>query len=250
MEKKHWDDLAIFTSTLYDNSPIKRTRVPLSIRFFENARDLRIAVFAVDGGSNEEFVGKIKNFENVTVAVQKNTSMGEHRRHALKMAMSSDIASDKEYYLWSEPEKYSLLEPETLDSMIAVLRSGQADIVVPKRKSMDSCSAFQNEMETKANIKAAQIMGSEEVFDLWFGPKMMNRTGARYFLNYKSDVDKWDATIVPVVQALHDGKKIVSVPVDFKYDPIQKSMEEKSAEMDAKRIEQYTSIISEIEKAC
>ena len=115
---------------------------------------------------------------------------------------------------------------------------------------MESYPKFQEWMEKRANKRAGKLMASEkeaeDEMDLWFGPKMFNREGAQYFLNYKGKLDKWDSIIKPVLEAHKDGKRIISVPVDFKYPETQKTQEENSRALKEKRFEQYRKILAEL----
>ncbi len=97
--------------------------------------------------------------------------------------------------------------------------------------------------------EATAPIKKDEVLDLWFGPKMFNRRGAEDFLKWnenKDKMDKWDATIGPVVAAGAEGKRVSSVEVDFRYDPSEKELEETSAQsevMSWKRAIQFRTIL-------
>lgn len=244
-----FDDLAIFTSTLYkDESSV--VRAALAEKLFENAAELNIKCVTVDGGSSPEFLDKIKKFKNVQIVSEPTLGMGESRRKALDVAMSLMPAEENASFLYVDPEKEDLIKEESLEAMIKSLREGRADIVVPARKTMESYPKFQEWIEKRANKKAKKLMGDEkeieEAMDLWFGPKMFNREGAEYFLKYKGKLDKWDSIIKPVADAYKDGKRIISVPVDFKYPETQKEQEEENRAFKKKRFEQYRKILAEL----
>jgi len=249
-EAPSFKDLTIFTATFYGEDETSKVRQKLALKLFENAKELGVKCVVADGGSNEEFLEKARAYTNVVLSVEKSLGMGERRREALRIAHDElpSSSSSGHFFLWIEPEKDGLITAENLTKMIKSLRENNSDIVVPERQDMSSLPHFQAWMEQRANKKAMQLTDKdiEEVWDIWFGPKMFNEEGLKYFLNYKGKLDKWDATIKPVMDAYKDNKRVVSVPVDYTYDETQKENEEGSAEFKKKRIEQYLTILTEM----
>lgn len=147
-----------------------------------------------------------------------------------------------------EPEKVGLVTEDNLLNMIDVLRKNQADIVVPRRRSKDTMPRLQRWIESRANKRVKDKIAdiTDEELDLWFGPKMFNRAGAEYFLNYRGRLDKWDSVIKPVIEAHQGGKVVVSVPVDFEYTTEEREHEEADRELKKKRIIQYSQILAEM----
>jgi len=247
--QERFEDLVIFTSTLYGNDEISKVRGKLALKFFENANKLGVKCVASDGGSNKEFLEEAKKFPNVKILSEPSgTSMGEGRRSALKEALEN---SNAYFFLWTEPEKDNLVTQESLKRMIAGLREDKTDIVVPRRESKETMPKFQAWIENRANKQAMKITGisideAKIVYDFWFGPRMFNREGAQYFLDYKSKLDKWDCVLGPVLNAYKDGKRVSSVDVDYKYDITQKEIEEENRSMKNKRIIQYMTILAAI----
>ncbi|PIT88134.1 MAG: hypothetical protein COU29_03935 [Candidatus Magasanikbacteria bacterium CG10_big_fil_rev_8_21_14_0_10_36_32] len=248
MKKENFSDLSIYTTTLYKEDKVSKLRQKLAARFLENAANLGVRCIIVDGGSNEKFLNKVHSYKNVELVIIPKLKMGISRRKALKLAVNR---SDTSYFLWSEPEKYDLIRPISLKKMIWKLRKNTADIVVPRRLSKNSYPKLQAQLETKANAKAKELMGDnfklKGELDLWFGPKMFNRTGANFFLNYKGRLDKWDVIIKPVILAFQKGKRICSVDVDYTHDILQSSAETGDKSMETKRLEQYMMILAELE---
>ncbi len=243
-KKEKFDDLIIFTTTFYKEDDTSKIREKLALKFFENADKLEIKTVVIDGGSNSSFLNKLEEYENIKLVQKTDLSMGESRRHALNEAIKISQNNTPTNYLWAEPEKWSLLCENNISDMINILRKGNADIVVPERKNKNSMPKFQSWIESRANKKASDKL--DKIYDLWFGPKMFNKAGAQYFLNYKSDLDKWDSIIKPVINAYSDNKKISSVPVSFDYDESEKLYEENNRELKQKRLNQYSSILAEI----
>ena len=49
-------------------------------------------------------------------------------------------------------------------------------------------------------------------FDIWFGPRLFNKKTSKYFLDYNGEYgDKWESIFIPVMDALHNNKKIIIV---------------------------------------
>ncbi|MFA6391465.1 MAG: hypothetical protein WCW66_01745 [Patescibacteria group bacterium] len=247
-EQEQFSDLSIFTTTMYGTDEISRVRQELAVNFLKNAQALGIKCVVVDGGSNQEFLDEISQFDNIEIVVDPTLKMGESRRTALQIAIEKYATP---YFLWSEPEKDGLIQMETLKAMIDGLRTGQSDIIVPRRASTESMPKFQAWIEARANKRASGLKGpkpdeAEEILDLWFGPKMFNRDGAESFINYQGELDKWDSIIKPVLDAAQAGKRISSVDVDYQYDPSQTKSEEQNREIKRKRMEQYATILKEL----
>lgn len=241
-------DLVIYTTTFYGNDPVSAVREKLALKLFENANKLRVKCVVVDGGSNPDFLAAARQFPNIEVIIDPSLGMGQSRRVALKKAITKEEAA---FFLWVEPEKSDLIDEASLGKMITGLRDQKTDIVVPKRESMETLPEFQAWIENRANKRAMKISGVsedevKEIWDIWFGPKMFNRDGAQYFLNYQGKLDKWDAVLKPVFDAYKAGKRVSSVGVDYKYDITQKQNEENDREMKKKRVTQYMTILSEL----
>lgn len=244
----NYTDLVIITTTFYGEDDVSEVRSLIACETLRRINDLGIKCVVVDGGSTREFIEQIDELENIVVIIDSSLGMGESRRKALEIAMTQFPESN--YYLWMEPEKDDLIKETSIKSMLAPLQEGQTDIVVPKRESLDSYPKFQRKIEQRANKRVSDSLNIHDSegkdLDLWFGPKMFNREGAKYFLNYKSKLDKWDSIIAPVVEGQRDGAKIKSVDVDYKYDVIQELHEQENPSMNRKRIDQYTKILPEL----
>lgn len=255
-------DLAVFTTTLYKgDDEVTRVREELTLEALANASRLGIDMVVVEGGSKREFLEQVGKLERIgLVAEPPNVTMGEGRRVGLREAMADP---ENKYFLWMEPEKAGLIKAGNLEKILRPLRNGEADIVVPKRSEagMRSLTDKQRWFESRANVRATRIMYGQDpsgkddpegfegkVLDLWFGPKAFNREGAEEFLNYqaRSGGDKWDAIIVPVINAYKKGLRVTSVEVDFIYDERQTKSELGNKDMFQKRFDQYKKILDEL----
>ena len=243
------DDVVLFTTTMYGADKHSLVRQELALKLLDNASRLGMRVVVVDGGSNTEFLEKARQCKGVMfVSETPNKTMGAGRRQALDEAMKLQNAS---VFFWTEPERDTLVNSVSLGDMVQKVKSGEADIVMARRRGNDMRPEFQRWIETRANKKAAPLMRAadsekDDEIDFWFAPKMFNRDAARYFSEYTGKLDKWDAVIKPVIQAAQEGKKIASVDVDYTYDRTQVDAEEGDRTMNAKRFDQYRQILAEL----
>jgi hypothetical protein len=255
-EQGNFKDLIIITSTLYPpiQDKVVTSRRQIGLEFFNKAKDLGIRCIVNDGGSDESFLTELRKFENVEFKVTPNLNMGAGTREAIARALAH---TEIPYFMWTVPEKPDLLNNSVLNSLISKLRSNQADIVLANRQDLQSKTStvsesmpeLQRKLELRANKRANALFskspGQENQYlDLWFGVKMMNRDGLQPFLHYRSELDKWDTVVTPVLEAYKSGKRVVAVEVPYKYDPAQKQHEAGNKTMDKKRWQQYRSILA------
>lgn len=246
-------DLTLYTSTLYGEDAVSQVRQSLGLQMLGRCNELGIAIVVSDGGSNQGFLDDVKSYPGVTLLHDPlGATMGEARRLALGKALEEDDDPDH-IFMYLDAEKVNLVDADSLTKLMQPIRSGQSDIVVPRRIDKSSYPRQQAWIEDRANHRATQLMrgnnpatpntSSETDLDLWFGPKMFNSTGARYFLNYKSNLDKWDVIIAPVLDAYREGLRVTEVPIDFTYPTTQTEFETDSRDIKRKRAIQYGSIL-------
>jgi hypothetical protein len=179
----------------------------------------------------------------------EKVGMGTSRRYGFAKAMAEENAK---YFLWTEPEKDELLTIDNVRSMLKSLKSGEADVSVPQRISKESMVPIQGWLESWANKIAARLLAArkggqeERPLDLWFGPKIFNRKGGEEFLKYRGKLNKWDSIIAPAGNAEVAGLKVNAVDVNYSYDPSQVKNEVGNRAMDAKRWDQFLSILAEL----
>lgn len=256
-ERKDFSNLIIFTWTSYQDDERSQLRSKLALKMLDNAHKYWIKVVMVDKWSGVKFLEQLKKYNNVTIVNSKEwDTMAWDRRSALQKAL--ELYPDTPYFLWTEPEKDHLITPQNLSPVMDEIETGKYAIVVPKRADKSTMVDFQAREETRANKelsalatwkkriseKNPDLYGGEE-FDLFFGPKIMTRKGAEYFLKYKWELDKWDGTITPVLLAKAKWENIWSVTVGYKYDESQKKDEEGDKNMQRTRLRQYVSILEE-----
>ena len=258
MNKDELKNLIVYTGVFYQDNETYRTRSKIWFKTFDNAAKLGIKVVVRnDGGLPAEMLQRIKAYSNITIVEKdpsKKNTLGSGRREALQKA--KEIADQERIedpvFLWTEPEKDNLITEKNLLRMISGIREG-ANIVIPERgeKAWGQLPKLQHWLEQRAKKRAKNIVEFDDKLDLWFGPEVLDKIGAGYFLDYnagKNRVDLWDALIVPVFDAMRDGIKVTSVPVDFLYNQsqIDNESDESNREIKIKRIEQYTQILKEL----
>jgi len=257
-------ELIVYTSTLYGDDETSKIRSKLCLNLLKNAKGLGIKVVVRDGGSSDKFIDEVNKLDNVLLIQalprEKRKSMGADRRDALAEAvrLANREKMENPYFFWTEPEKDDLISEKNLVNIITGIRCG-SNIVVPAREegAWQNLPKNQRWFEQRANKRSLELIKEssggrhQQLLDLWFGPKMFDRVGAEFFQKYNEDgkkMDLWDATIVPVVEAIREGKAVGSVPVDYKYNETQalnESGELKNAFI-VKRSEQYAQILREM----
>lgn len=251
-EKLNFEDLTLFTRTFYGDDPSSRLRQELALELFGHAYNDGVCIVVSDGGSNSDFLEATAAYPNVTVLQEpEGSTMGSSTRLALEQAISDAKDDPDHIFMWLEPEKVELVDHDKLAQLVQPIRDGQADIVVPSRKNLDTLPKQQAWIEMRANRRANNLMRKNaddlgSVLDLWFGPKIFNRKAAQYFTDYRGRLDKWDAIIKPVLNAHSDRLRVADIPVDFDYPSSQSKHEDRNPDFQRKRLQQYGSVLVEL----
>jgi hypothetical protein len=186
--------------------------------------------------------------------------------------------SNDDIVMWTEPEKSDLIKQENIEAIMAgfdeTINVGDQEIsvniVVPKRSQecMDTLPEWQKFFETKGNKEVNDLIKDqianheipeytealgkgypETDFDFWFGPKAFNSIGVFQYL--KTQAEKWDALMEPVITGLSEGWGVVSKVVNYKYDSEEiKNENSEGARVPfiLKRCFQYLNIVGTIAK--
>jgi glycosyltransferase involved in cell wall biosynthesis len=228
--------VVIVTTTWYDlGKESDRLRAGVALRTVEKAIELGYEIVVVDGGSDGEFVGEMKK-SGARVCVQKEKGMGVGRREAMRRA----LGLRKKAMVWMEPEKEPLVR--LLDKVVEPIIEGKADLVVPKRESMNSYPAEQQHSEWLINRYWQLLI--EKKLDICFGPRAWGVELTGYFLNYNGEYgDKWEAIFITVMEMLRDGKRVVGVEVDYEHPRELTKIEQGNIEFVEKRIEQLGGLV-------
>ncbi|MBS3099184.1 hypothetical protein J4462_03150 [Candidatus Pacearchaeota archaeon] len=195
------DNVAIVSTTFYNDSEEGRLRKGLAENFFRQCVEGEYQVFVVDGGTDDgDFLEELRKL-GVSAFEETQHGLGPSRREALKHAsnyfdekfgrkMNVDDFIRKNIVAWSEPEKvdYVRLLPRLLEEF----QSTEADILVPTRKSLDSYPTAQQHSETFGNQRHTDhgyIDSSGKPLDTFFGPKIWNLRANPLFTAFEN-VDK------------------------------------------------------------
>ncbi|MDP3778856.1 MAG: hypothetical protein Q8R30_02270 [bacterium] len=196
----------------------------------------------VDGSPDSvgERVRDRLRMSGAAVFPQRGRGMGASRRETLRYGLETDA----QVIVWLEPEKYPLVA--LLDPCIELVANGSYDVIVPRRKNLDSYPAYQHWSELRANWELADIIGQYDL-DLMFGPRVLSRRAAELFASYVGETpatDQWEILFIPVLRALYCGMRVGSCTVSYIHPPEQTARENGDAAVDRKRDEQRVNLIA------
>lgn len=228
--------IAIATSTFYNpKDEIDRSRMNLAINTVREARDLGYQVVVVDGGSSNEFLDQLSRF-GAHIEMEKERGMGKGRRQAI--AIASDLG---EIVSWTEPEKQPYISQ--IQKVVQPILTGEANIVIPARKSLESYPTSQQHAENFGNSFFYELTGHK--LDVWIGPRVFGREDTHYFTDYNGEYgDKWDSIFIPVLNAIHDGRKVIGKEIDYVHPVDQKRLEEGNVKYTIKRLDQLNNLVT------
>lgn len=233
--------ICIVTTTYYNlSNEAEKTRFILSKETIKKAISSGYEFIIIDGGSPLEVVNEFISLKAKVIS-QSKKGLGEARRQAFIEGYNSG----KEIIIWTEPEKHDLIRH--IPMIVKPLIENKADIVLPSRNSIDSYPLAQQYIEPFCNLFWKELTKTD--FDMWFGPRVMLRDIASFFINYKSNYgDKWDNLHLPVIDILKSGKRVVNVKIDYIHDKRQTQDEEHSISFFMKRVEQLNNLLPVFEE--
>lgn len=203
-----------------------------------HAREEGFNILVVDGSPQPSVAETLRDLGAVVVTEPPGLTMGASRRLALREAGVFGTGA----HVWLEPEKSPLIP--WIRQLCAPIFLDEADITVPARAESGFASypAVQRYAEECGNAIFAQVSG--QALDMWFGPRAMNPRGVTKFLSYDGRYgDRWDAIFIPVLRAIREGLRVLSVPVEYQHPPEQTEVEARDVDTGIrKRLEQLTSL--------
>ena len=234
--------ISMVTTTFY-NPDIESDRIRLGLadKTMMDARRRGMEVICVDGGSSDEFLKKLGSY-GVRVFMQEKKGIGHGRRQAIREAVNLD----KEIIAFTEPEKVEYIR--YISKTAFPILEGQADIVVPSRNSLCSYPTFQKYAEILGNMFWNKLTGIK--LDMWFGPKTWRKDLSRYFLGENSieEDHQFDyINLTPIMDALYEGKRIVTLNIDYVHPTEQTLIEENDLVFYRKRIDQLSTLTKQLE---
>lgn len=235
--------VCLVTTTLYNfhTNEIDCLRYRLACEFLKTAADAKYRVALVDASSSPSIGTALQNL-GALVYRQQRFGMGSQRREAMLHAAFSGERVRPSVLLWTEPEKSGIVRH--VRAITEPILAGEADIVIPKRKSLSSYPAFQAASETEANgiYRAATDLDADPMF----GPVALSREVLHLILfdPLRYDIpDTYVQQYWPII-GLAEGLRVQTVEVDFTYPPEQRLAEETHGPMRAKRLDQYRALSS------
>jgi glycosyltransferase involved in cell wall biosynthesis len=222
------EKIVLVTSTRYRSDSLSDTiRSELALSLVKQAKELNYSVIIVDDNSPEPLIKEFQT-NNAQVYQQERKGMGNARRQAFSLAYDSG----KEVIVWLEPEKDSFVRH--IGKCAKPILKGNAGVVIPRRKSLDSYPEFQRISETEGNNFFKEI--TQASFDVFFGPRLFQRKLSHYFINYDGRYgDLWESINIPIVEMVFKKERIREIIVDFEYPSQQAQLESQSQEFLEKR---------------
>ena len=223
--------IVVAMSTRYDlTKESDKIRLKLCVETLKKCKKEKIDTVIIETSKNNNISNILKRFTNSLIR-EKNLSMGEGRRRAIKEA----IKKGAEIIVLLDPEKEDFVK--SIKKTTNYLTEKNYDLVIPERKNLKTYPKFQEQLEKIGNRFWEKT--TKRKLDMWFGTRVFKKEIANYFLNYKGEYgDLWDINNIPVMRAIKDKKKIGSIKVNFKYPKIQRDIEKEDLIFLRKRINQ------------
>ena len=258
-----------------------KVRGDLALEMINEAKNQNYQVTIVDSGASPTFTQKLGDLK-IRVFSEEKGGMSTGRQQGFREASLLSYAENGKQKLveaicWLEPEKISIIS-DCLSKAVEPILSGQADIVIPKRRINEfeeTYPDYQVKYERDSNrlwnqmLRKFGILGhDQEDLDVWFGPRIFRNTPeiAQIFLTkYKYDKDQNaigssqdaykpgrypNATFFPVIAALFDKFRVVSIEVPYRHPLEQTKMEKDNDEYRKKRADQQREIIRTCSDFC
>lgn len=240
MNKYFSNKIAIGTTTFYrPNNEIDVRRADLAKEVIRRSNQFGYDIYVVDGGSPDELLTQFDK-EGAIVYLDEKLTMGQSRRKALELAKNSQ----KEVIVWMEPEKDSFISE--IHKTAKPIIDDIADLVVPNRGELTTYPTAQQYAEPLGNLFWQQL--TEYKLDMWSGPRIMNPKASEYFISYDGKYgDRWESIFIPVIDAIKNGSRVLSIDVDYTHPRFQTQLEEHNEQMTMKRLDQLYSLCKAIE---
>jgi len=198
------------------------TGLPLIVVFIETQQDV---------------LDKSKEL-GLMLCLQQSVGMGNIRREAMLAALNA--CPNAKYLCWLEPEKPGMVR--FIKPMYAKMEQEQSVLGMFNRIAMSSYPPEQAHYYLFCRAVATQLIGFD--LDYAFGPMMVARLRASYFLEYRGEYgDKWDSILIPRLRIINKGAGISVMSVDFQNDQRMTQAESGNPAIVLKRLEQFNNVI-------
>jgi hypothetical protein len=240
--KVHQKSKVVLVTTTCSQS-VNEMRAKLAIKTCWAARDNGYKIIVVDNSPSLDFKEALREAE-AEVIDQKLPGMGQSRRECIYAGLNTEA----EIIVWLEPEKYTLVP--LLEPCIYPVLCGEASVVIPRRRNLDSYPQYQQWSEYAGNWSLGNITGRPDL-DFYNGPRVMSRNTASILMSYNANFlskhsygDNWEILFIPILWLLKCGPVVKSVTVDYIH-PIEQLVEDDEI-MRAKRDKQRRDLISTV----
>jgi len=206
--------VVLATSTMYGS--LEDMRVQLALKTTDEAHRNHYPIVTVD--NSPESVKDELRIHGALVHNPEQKGMGAERRQAIREA--AQRAGPDGIVVWLEPEKWTFV-PLLEELLQYFSEDPDLDLIVPRRKSLASYPEMQQLAEALGREGFRLATGHD--LDITFGPRVFRTRIAHFFLDYKGTPDLWDATHVPVMDAIKAGHKVTGVSVDYTHPEQQQT---------------------------
>jgi len=264
--------LCVETATFYprwypgpkaDHDLVDKIRGDLAIETITEAKKKGFQIALVDGGSSDAFKAELVKL-GVTPSPELERGMSPGRQQSFKEGSALEGVRINN---WLEPEKVSIVR-DCLPAAILPIIEGTADVVVPERDeaAWETYPDYQVDYEKRANHLWNAILRKHNLLpqdapdlDAWFGPKFWKNDpelNALFLKQYEFEKRKlkldqivrpelWpNAIFLPIVAALHQGRRVASMPVSYRHPQEQTGIELNNPEFRRRRDVQLKNIIA------
>jgi hypothetical protein len=236
-------DVVLVTTTMY--SSMNDIRAPLAVKTCLAAKNCGYRIIVADDSSYDIKVA-LRETGATVIDRAPGLGIGASRR----LALVEGVNSKARVVVWLEPEKYTLI-PLLVPSISKVF-TREVDVVVPRRKNLDTYPEYQHFSELRGNHEIGNVTGRPDL-DLYFGPRVLSSEAAEFMSKYigkcgeNTYADNWEILFIPIVWMLTPNQSrfiVKSVVVDYDHPPEQ--LIEDDLEMKIKRDRQRSDIVSSV----
>ncbi len=224
-------------------------RGDLALQMIQSAINRGVRVVAADGGSSSAFLTALKSFEGhgLTLIHSQKPGLAPQRRDAFH---EISTLTDAEVIIYMQPEKVMLID--FIEKLIQPILNDETDIVIPARNKAlfkKSYPDYMVESEEKVNDTYNRLLQRKGLLtgnlDWFFGPIIFHNNPdiislflEEYQINNKGIPSRNNRARLqpnsetysgnhyfPIIKALWERKRVMSVEVPFKYPENQKENE-------------------------
>lgn len=232
-----------YRGNLKSISHTDKVRGDLALEFINKAIAKNYQVVVVDGNSPKNYQKEFLKLKEKLIIIKRRSLQSSPAKRQAFIAASR--LPNVKVIIVTEPEKTSLID--SIPAITTPILEGKADIVVAKRNEKLFQQSFPDYMyylETEGNrlynkqLKLHQLLSNQDnELDMFFGPRAFANTSknlklfTRNYLKFVKNIpqeeffdpEKYSNTIFfPIVAALKDGLRVISVEIPFTYPEFQK----------------------------